>query len=261
MAGKRVSNVRRASWAIGAVVLLSTLGVSCTSGGGGGCGRPTEITGGYPPSEPIAGWYSYDTRANGNVTVNDQFGAPPGFGCYSAELTTGASTPTPPASLDKAQLFSFAKAGSPFAPLNNVSYWAYRSSLSGTPAANIALNIELYGVAGFTPAPGHTCAVATPCFTSLVYEPYLQSGGQGAITNDVWQHWNATDATPGNGMWWSSHITSGPGSQGQPQTWSWFKTQYPDAVLGGYGFNVGSNNPNMFVAADGLTLGSTTTNF
>ena len=37
----------------------------------------------------------------------------------------------------------------------------------------------------------------------------VQSGGQGAIVNNTWQHWNATDATPGNGVWWSSKIAVG----------------------------------------------------
>jgi hypothetical protein len=258
MAGKRVSTARRVAWSIGAIVLLSAFGVSCTTGGGGGCGRPTQIFGGYPnpnpPAGPVPGWYSADTRLNGNVTVDGSYGAPAGFGCYSALMTTGASTPTP--SQDKAQLFSYAKFGTPFASIHNVGYWSDRVATSG-PAVDIALNVELYGIAGFT----GTCTMATPCFTTLVYEPYQQSAGQGAIVDGQWQHWDATDATPGNGVWWSTHIGSGQGSQAQPMPWSWFQGHYSDAVVGAYGFNIGSVNPNMVVAGDGLTFGSTTTNF
>ncbi len=36
---------------------------------------------------------------------------------------------------------------------------------------------------------------------------------------------------------------------------------YPDATVLGYGFNLGSNNPNLIVAGDGLTFGGTTTDF
>ena len=172
-------------------------------------------------------------------------------------MTTGASTASP--SQDKAQLFSYAKAGSPFAAINSAAYWSYRAA-EPSPAADIALNIELRGNAGFTPNVTTGCTTL-PCFTTLVYEPYVQSGGQGAIVDNTWQHWDGTDATPGNGMWWSSKIASGPGSQGSPQTWAYFKSLYSDAVLGGYGFNIGSFNPNMVVAGDGLTMGSTTTDF
>ena len=58
---------------------------------------------------PAAGWWSDDTRANGAVAVDDSLGVPPGFGCRSAKLTTGASTASP--SADKAQLMTFEKAG------------------------------------------------------------------------------------------------------------------------------------------------------
>jgi hypothetical protein len=161
---------------------------------------------------------------------------------------------------DKAQLFSYAQAGTALSTINNVGYWAYRASVSLSPAANLALNVELHGTAGFTPGVTPGCTT-TPCFTTLVYEPYLQSGGQAAMTDDAWQHWDATDTTPGNGRWWSTKIPSGPGSAGSPQPFSFFKGLYSDATIGGYGFNIGSNNPNMVVAGDGLTFGTTTTDF
>lgn len=265
MAGKRVFRWRNVAGSIGVVLVLSSV-AACTPGGGGGgggagCGAPTQIIGGYPTvTPPVEGWYSADTRSTGNVTVNDWFGAPTGLGCYSAVMTTGDTlSPPNPTGQDKAQLYSFAQQGTALAGIDDVSYWAYRSSASLSAAANMSLNVQLYGTAGF--APGCTVTPGLGCFTTLVYEPYQQSGGQGAIVDDTWQFWNATDATAGNGLWWSTKITSGPGSQASPQPWSYFQGLHSDAVLGGYGFNVGSFNPNMIVAADGLTLGATTTDF
>jgi hypothetical protein len=255
MAGKRVSNMRRAAWSIGAVVLLCSV-AACTTGGGhgggggGGCTTPTQVHGGTPLTAPITGWYSADTRSSGNVTVDNTYPGPTGFGCNSALFSTGSV-----AGQDKAQLYSFADYGQAFSGINNVSYYTYK--VAGDPAPDVAVNIQLDGTAGFTLG----CA-STPCFTTLVYEPYLQSGGQGAITNDTWQNWNATDATSGNGMWWSSKIPLGnTGAMDHPMPWSYFKGLYTDAVIWGYGLDVGSGNPSVLAAADGLKFGSTTTDF
>ena len=236
------------------------LGVACAPPpAGGGCTVPTAIYGGYPLIAPVSGWYSADTRTTGNVTVNADLGAPAGLGCNSAKLTTGANVQISGTYQDKAQLFSYAQFGTAFASIANVSYWSYRSSASLGTAANASLNIELYGTAGYG-----TCTVpagAPGCYANLVYEPYNQSGGTSAIVNDTWQHWDATATTAGDGVWWTKQITSGPGSQSSPQPWAFFQARYTDATLGGYGFNLGSNNPNMVVGADGLTLGATTTDF
>lgn len=202
---------------------------------------------------PAAGWWSDDTRANGTVVVDASLGTPPGFGCRAAVLTTGASTPSP--SADKAQLITFALAGTPLASIATVSYWALRSSAStGGPAIDLSLNVTITGAS----VPGN--------FATLVYEPYHQSGGQGAIQLDAWQHWDATATTPGDGRWWTTKIPNGPspgtpGSQSNPQPWAAFQTLYPDALVHGYGFDVGSVNPNMIVGGDGLVFGTTTTDF
>jgi hypothetical protein len=258
MAGKRVLSLRRAASALGVLVLVSGL-AACSQGGGagGGCTTPTAIIPGTPSSSatpPILGWYSADTRSGGTVDVNDSYGAPAGYGCNSVMMTTNGVL-----GQDKAQLLSYAQEGTSFASIDAVSYWAYRSSVSLSPAPDMAVNLQLFGTAGF--APGCHVTPGLGCFTTLTYEPYLQSGGQGAIASDAWQFWNATDSTVGNGMWWSSSISSGPGSMSQPLPWSTFKSIYTDAVVGAYGFNLGSYNPNMVVAGDGLTFGSTTTDF
>ncbi len=202
---------------------------------------------------PAAGWWSDDTRANGTVVVDPSFAPPPGFGCKSAKFTTGDSTASP--SADKAQLISFAKAGAPLASISTVSYWAYRSSTSmGNAAIDLALNVS---VTGSTVPTGYAV---------LVYEPYQQSSGNAGVLVDTWQPWNATATTAGDGRWWTNKIPNGaspgnPGSQSNPQPWAAFQALYSDAVIHGYGFNLGSVNPNMVVAGDGLVFGTTTTDF
>jgi hypothetical protein len=232
---------------------LAVLTGACAAGPGGGptCNDTvTTITPGDPGSNPASypapGWWSNDTRTNGTVTVNTDLGAPAGFGCTSAKLTTGAANGSP--LQDKAQLFSFAQAGTALADINNISYWTNRASSSGA-AINLALNVSITG-------PGVPANFAT-----LVYEPYNQSASQNAIVDNMWQNWNATATTPGDGVWWTKAIPSGPGSQGQPIPWASFQALYPSATIIGYGFNLGSNNPNTVVAGDGLIFGTTTTNF
>jgi len=203
---------------------------------------------------PAPGWYSDDTRANGSVAVDRTLGAPAGFGCTSAMLTTGAST-TPGPSADKAQLISFAKAGVELSSITTIGYWSLRSSTStGGPIIALSLNVSITGP-----------SVPTG-FATLVFEPYRQSGGPSAIQLDVWQRWNATATTPGDGLWWTNRIANGPapgtpGSQSNPQPWAAFQALYPGAKVLGYGFNVGSANPNMVVGGDGLVFGDVTTDF
>jgi len=205
--------------------------------------------GGNASDYPMPGWWSDDTRANGTVTVDPSLGVPTGFGCRAAKLTTGASTPSP--SADKAQLISFAQAGTPLSSITKVSYWAYRSSAStGGPAIALSLNVSISGP-----------SVPTG-FATLVYEPYHQSGGMGTIADDTWQLWDATAVTPGDGLWWTTRIANpDPGSQANPQPWAALQARFTDAKIHGYGFNLGSANPNMIVGGDGLVFGTTTTDF
>lgn len=243
----------RATATLTAIASIAFMAAACTTGAGVCVDTVGTVIAGLPVTVPSAGWYSADTRANGSVVINNDLGAPALFGCKSAKFTTGATAPVFPqvGSQDKAQLFSFQLAGgaSPLTALssiNNISYWAKRSSLStGGAAINLSLNVQVTG----NSVPGNH-------FTTLVYEPYLQSGGQAAITNDVWQKWNATAATAGDGRWWSTKV-----GQGTMYSWADVQALYPDGEIQGYGFNLGSGNPDTVVAGDGLTFGATTTNF
>jgi len=255
----------RVGVAFGAVALVGGL-AACTppgTGGGGsttttaavttttvapGCtDTPTPVIGGAPLSVPTSGWFANETRLQGNVRVNDSLGAPTGFGCNSVRMETG-----PTVGIDKAQLFSFDLAGTALDDLDTLSYWAYKKSGTAGVAnpATTALNVQ------FT----------HPSFSGigyLVYEPYVQSGGNAGVLLDTWQHWNATSTSPGDGKWWSGKITTlgDPGNQSNPQPLSFFKTAFPGAQIVGYGFNIGSNNPSLIVGGEGLEINGTTTNF
>lgn len=236
----------RRSWKYCAVATLA-LGAglaACSDDAGPAC-TPITIQTGVPTSTPVPGWYSADTRANGTVAMSTEFGTPEGLTCDAVKLTTGEATGSP--LQDKAQLFSFAEAGTTLASINAVKYWAYRSSSSPAIVADpealhpatLALNVQING----TSVPGN--------FATLVYEPYNQSGGTDAILNDTWQEWDAAA-----GLWWSTK-----NGQSNLLTWAEVKALYPDATIAGYGFNLGSNNPGLIVAGDGLTFGETTTDF
>jgi hypothetical protein len=214
------------------------------------CTTPTAFQSGFPigATGAVPGWWTGDTRTNGNVRVDATFGAPAGFGCNAAVLTTGAST-TPSPSQDKAQLLTFANAGVPFSSISNISYDSYRSSVSASGVADLALNVII------TPDLANE--------VTLNFEPY-ENTNLGTIANNVWQSWNAT-----NGVWWTTAIPNGtdpsgpaPGSQGNPQPWQFFQNLYGStSLVVGYGFNIGSNNPTLQVAGDDLNFGGTITDF
>ncbi len=209
------------------------------------------IKAGTPGSLPATGWWSSDTRSQGAVYVDSTYGAPAGFGCNAVILETRDNTQINGIYQDKAQLFNYSEAGTPLGTVTELSYWAYRSSASSAvnTAINVAMNVQ---VAGST-VPGN--------FATLVYEPYNQSGGNAGIVPDTWQQWDTLATSPGDGEWWTTKIGSGPGSQGDPQPWSFFVDLYTDGQVVGYGYNLGSNNPNTITAADGVTFNSTTTDF
>ncbi len=216
------------TWKYCAVTALAASAglVACSNDSEPGC-TPVAILAGDPASVPAPGWYSSDTRSNGTVAMTTEFGTPSGLTCDAVKLTTGAATGSP--LQDKAQLFTFASAGTALSSIANVSYWGYRSSTSpaivadptAPQAATISLNVQISG----TSVPGN--------FATLVYEPYRQSGGQDAIVNDTWQQWDASA-----GLWWSTK-----NGQSNVLTWAEVKALYPDAAVIGYGFNLGIEQP------------------
>jgi hypothetical protein len=183
------------------------------------------------------GWSTADTRPGGTVTFEADADAPRGDGAL--QLTTDATTTA------KAQYLH--EANTPLADLTELSYW--NKTLGGPvfAAASYQLLVDLNGdgVGGFT---------------TFVYEPYQN----GVITPGVWQEWDV-DA----GQFWSSRaFTDGgtctvlAGGGGEPfYNLTLLKTMCPDAVVVGFGVNIGSNNPSYVVRVDLVNFNGTTYDF
>jgi len=195
------------------------------------------------------GWTTADTRPGGAVNfVVDP--TAPGGGAGALELTTDATTTA------KAQYLH--DTATPLASVTELSYWTKQVSASfvgGDPS--FQLPICLGGISGTT------CVG----FTTLVFEPY-QANGSDPVTqpvlNGVWQQWDV-DA----GKFWSSrNYTDGgtctvvAGGGGPPfYTLAGLQAACPNAVVVGFGVNIGSNNPSYDVYADLVDFNGTTYDF
>ena len=96
-------------------------------------------------------------------------------------------------------------------------------------------------------------------FTTFVFEPYEN----GVVTPGAWQQWNVA-----TGQFWSSRsFTDGTcsvvaGNGGAPfYTLAQIKAMCPNAVVVGFGVNIGSNNPSYDVETDQFDFNGTTYNF
>jgi hypothetical protein len=195
-------------------------------------------------------WTQDDTRPGGTVRFTNDYGAPPGLGRGSLELTTA---PLPSTSA-KAGLYTHTMAGTPLSEVYALSYWTYQAvTVPPNPphaAASYQLQIDTDGVIGDGQG-----------FTTLVFEPYQNP--QQPIIPGTWQRWDV-DA----GLFWSSRTVAQPpcllvaGAGGPPMyTLAEVQTLCPNAVVVGIGVNIGSNNPGYTVATDGVQFNKKTYNF
>jgi hypothetical protein len=200
------------------------------------------------------GWSTDDTRPGGTVSFVVDSSAPSGVGAL--RLTTDASTTA------KAQYMH--PANIPLGNLTELSYYTRQISASfagGDPSYQLPVCLG-----GFEPpTPGNP----TGCvgFTTFVYEPYENPGlgtpGFGVVPN-VWQQWDV-DA----GQFWSSRTYTDGGAcsvvagGGGPPFYSLaaLKTQCSNAVVVGFGVNIGSNNPSYDVYTDLFNFNGTTYDF
>lgn len=186
------------------------------------------------------GWSTADTTAGGAVNFVVDATAPRGAGAL--QLTTNASVDA------KAQYLH--AANTPLASVTELSYSTKQVSASfvgGDPSYQ--LPVCLGGVVG------------TMCigFTTFVYEPYQN----GVVTPGAWQSWDV-DA----GQFWSSRtVTNGTcavvrGDGGPPfYTLATLKAMCPNAVVVGFGVNIGSNNPSYNVETDLVDFNGTIYDF
>jgi hypothetical protein len=130
--------------------------------------------------------------------------------------------------------------------VTELSYYTKQVSGPLTADPSYQLAVDLNGS-----APGG--------FTNLVYEPYWN----GTVTPGAWQSWDV-DA----GRFWSSGTFSDGacavvnGAGGAPfYTLAQVKVMCPNAVVVGFGVNVGTYNPSYNVETDLVDFNGTTYNF
>jgi hypothetical protein len=184
------------------------------------------------------GWSTADTRPGGAVNFVSDSSSP--FPNGALQLTTDTTTTA------KAQ-YLHAVASTSIADVNDLSYYTKQvSSLFAGGDPSYQLLVDLNGDA----AGG---------FTTFVYEPYQN----GVVIPGEWQQWDV-DA----GQFWSSRtVTDGTcvvvaGFGGAPfYTLAGLQATCPNAVVIGFGVNIGSNNPGYNVYTDGVTFNGTTYDF
>jgi hypothetical protein len=184
------------------------------------------------------GWSTADTRPGGAVTYVADASAPGGS---ALRLTTDATTAA------KAQYLH--DANTPLSSVTELAYSTKQNSASfpqGDPSYQLLVNLD--GAAG--------------TFTTFVYEPYEQLAAP--VVNGVWQSWDV-DA----GQFWSSRTvnaggacTVAAGAGGPPfYTLAQLKASCPNAVVVGFGVNVGTFNPSYDVETDLVDFNGTVYDF
>lgn len=191
------------------------------------------------PSNP-QGWSTADTRPGGVVNFVSDPTSPYPDGAL--ELMTNASTTA------KAQYLTAASTS--LSDVTQLGYYTKQVSGPSYADPSYQLLVDLGG-----PGVG---------FTTFVYEPYEQASS--TITPGAWQQWDVAA-----GQFWSSRSFTDPsnascsvaaGHGGAPfYTLSGIKAACPNAVVIGFGVNIGSNNPSYDVYTDGLNFNGTVYDF
>jgi len=186
------------------------------------------------PTNP-QGWSTADTRPGGAVNFVADATAP-GAGAGALQLTTDATNAA------KAQYMH--AANTPLADDGELSYYTKQNAGPPVAAPSYQLAVDLNGTSGFT---------------TLVYEPYWN----GVVVPSTWQQWDVS-----SGRFWSSStvtcsngtITGSPG--GPPAyTLAEIESTCPDAVVTGFGVNVGTYNPGYDVETDLVDFNGTVYDF
>lgn len=183
------------------------------------------------------GWSTADTRPGGAVNYVSDATSP--YPSGALQLTTDATNTA------KAQ-YLHAADNVPLSDVNALSYYTKQNSGPAVADPSYQLAVDLNGSA----AGG---------FTNLVYEPYWN----GTVAPGTWQQWDVASGQ----FWSSSTFTDGTcsvvnGAGGPPfYTLADLQANCPDAVVVGYGVNIGTFNPNYNVETDGFVFNDTTYDF
>ncbi len=190
------------------------------------------------------GWSTADTTAGGSVTYSNDTTTPGTPNNGALELKTDSDTAS------RAQYMHTTTTA--LADVTELSYSAKQVSGPAVADPSYQLPVCLGGVAG-----GNCVG-----FTTLVYEPYWN----GTVTPGAWQSWDVM-----SGQLWSSRTVSDPnnaacsvnaGAGGSPfYSITQLQAECPDAVVTGFGVNVGTYNTNYDVEADLVDFNGVTYNF
>lgn len=185
------------------------------------------------------GWSTADTRPGGAVNFISDATAPGGSGAL--QLTTNNTTAA------KAQYMHAANV--PLAEIASLSYYAKQSAAlfpQGDPSYQLVMFLN-GGTSGFS---------------TLVFEPY-QNLSEGAVVPHAWQQWNVKA-----GLFWSTRTVACSngtivGTHGGPANYTLAQIQAacPNAVVAGFGVNIGSNNPGYTVSTDLVDFNGTVYDF
>ena len=216
------------------LAIFSSLGLAIAVPNAALAGSNVKVT----PAKPH-GWTTADTRPGGAVNFIVDATAPLGKGAL--QLTTDTTTTA------KAQYLHGATV--PLADVSKLSYSTKQvSALFAGGDPSYQLIVYLNG--------------GTDGFTTLVFEPY-QNPAEGPVIPGKWQSWDVA-----SGLFWSTRkvtCSNGTvaGTPGGPASYTLqqIKTLCPSAVSGGFGVNIGSNNPGYNVETDAFNFNGTTYNF
>jgi hypothetical protein len=209
----------------------------------GGAGAPAAADSQIVVTPPVnsQGWSTAATTSGGTVSFVSDPTAPGSPHNGALRLTTDATTAS------KAQYLH--GASTPLSSVTELSYYTRQISASfifGDPAYQL-VTFLLGGTSGFS---------------TLVFEPY-QNTAQGPVINNEWQDWDV-DA----GLFWSTRTVTCPfgtvvGTPGGPASYTLadIQTMCPNAVVAGFGVNIGSNNPLYDVYTDLFDFNGTVYNF
>ena len=195
----------------------------------------------------------------GQFNVIDEGACPSGGGI------SVVSTPAPTADQGSLQLtvngtadhwaaFSYDHDGVALSAITSLSYSTYTTNggPSTSPILQLVINPGTPSAAGIAANCPNS---PPPSYSTLNFEPYLQSGG---VVDNTWQTWNVMSS---NGVVWGSHITACTPEAYSPSgiSWNTFLSYYPNAtIIGGVGVNVGSGWSGMTGNVGSLTFDSTT---
>jgi hypothetical protein len=159
------------------------------------------------------------------------------FGPATPPLGQGSLQMSVTGAADHWSVYNYDHIGTKLSDLTALGYYSYTDNSTTDPVLQIEIN------------PGNTTGIdAGVTYSTLNFEPYLQSGG--AVPN-TWQPWNVL-----SGKVWGTHLTGAPNSA--PLSWTNFVATYPNAsIKGGIGPNVGGGWSAMTGDTDALTIGTT----